>query len=317
MTTALPEMMKAAVADKTGTPDVIHITSVPVPQLTHGHVIIALDYAGVGSWDAEQRSGSWGAVKPGTIFGADGSGTVVAVGGGVSRLRVGERVYSYSYGNPLGGFHAEYVSVPADRVERVPDQLDQKVAGAMPCVALTAQSGLHALKTKRGELLLVFGASGGVGSLAVWLAANAMGATVVGTGRPEAHAYVRTLGAAHAIDPRSSRRDAVIEEVAPNGFDAVLATANGDDLSAFLSQLRSQAPIAYPNGVEPEIHIEGHASLPFDAGMSREDFERLNAAIGARSMPLRVELFPLDRAADAHRRIEQGRVEGKIALRIR
>jgi NADPH2:quinone reductase len=288
-----------------------------MPQLTHGHVIIALDYAGVGSWDAEQRSGKWGAVKPGTILGADGSGTVAAVGGGVTHLRAGDRVYSFSYGNRLGGFHAEYVSVPADRAARVPEQLDQKVAGAMPCVALTAHAGLHVLKTERGELLLVFGASGGVGSLAVWLAANSTGATVVGTGRPEAHAYLRTLGAAHAIDPRSPRRDAVIKEVAPNGFDAVLATANGDDLPAFLSQLRSHAPIAYPNGVEPEIHLEAHSSLPFDGGMSREDFERLNEAIGTHSMPLRVEEFPLDRAVDAHRRIEQGHIEGKIALRIR
>jgi NADPH2:quinone reductase len=317
MATNLPEMMKAAVADKAGTPDVIHITSVPVPQLPHGHVIIALDYASVGSWDAEQRSGNWGAVKAGTIFGADGSGRVAAVGGGVTRLHVGERVYSFSYGDPPAGFHAEYVSVPADRVERVPEQLDQKVAGAMPCVALTALAGLRVLKTRRGELLLVFGASGGVGSLAVWLAANAMEATVVGTGRPEAHEYLRTLGAAHAIDPRSPRRAAVIKEIAPNGFDAVLATANGDDLPAFLSQLRSHAPIAFPNGVEPEIRIEAHPSLPFDAGMSREDFERLNEAIGTRSMPLRVEVFPLDHAVDAHRRIEQGRVEGKIVLRIR
>jgi NADPH2:quinone reductase len=317
MTSNLPAMMKAAVADKAGPPDVIHITSVPVPQLTDGHVIIALDYAGVGSWDAEQRSGNWGAVKPGTILGVDGSGTVAAVGDGVTHLRVGERVYSYSYAEPSGAFHAEYVSVPADRAERVPEQLDQKVAGAMPCVALTAHAGLRVLKAKRGELLLVFGASGGVGSLAVWLAANAMGATVVGTGRPETHEYLRTLGAAHAIDPRSPRRDAVIKELAPNGFDAVLATANGDDLPAFLSHLRSDAPIAYPNGVEPEIHIDGHPSLPFDGGMSREDFERLNEAIGTRSMPLRVEAFPLGRAVDAHRRIEQGRVEGKIVLRIR
>jgi NADPH:quinone reductase len=317
MTSNLPEMMKAAVADKAGAPDVIHVTSVPVPRLTRGHVIIALDYASVGIWDAQQRAGNWGAVKPGTILGVDGSGRVAAVGGDVTRLRVGERVYSYSYGNPLGGFHAEYVSVPADRAQRVPEQLDQKVAGAMPCVALTAHAGLHVLKTKRGGLLLVFGASGGVGSLAVWLAANAMGATVVGTGRPETHEYLRKLGAAHAIDPRSPRRDAVIKEIAPSGFDAVLATANGDDLPAFLSDLRSHASIAYPNGVEPEIHVEAHPSLPFDGGMSREDFERLNEAIGTRSMPLRVEAFPLDRAVDAHRRIERGRVEGKVVLRMR
>jgi NADPH:quinone reductase len=317
MTFNLPTMMKAAVVDKAGPPDMVHITSVPVPHLTRDHVIIALDYASVGIWDAEQRSGAWGPVKPGTILGADGSGTVAAVSADVKRLQVGERVYSYSYANPHGGFHAEYVSVPADRVELVPDQLDQEVAGALPCVALTAHPGLRVLKVRRGETLLVFGASGGVGSLAVWLAAHATEATVVGTARPDAHDYVRALGAAHVVDPNSQRRDSVIREAAPKGFDVALVTANGQDLPAFLSHLRPNAPVAYPNGVEPEIHVDGHPSLPFDGEMSREAFELLNKAIGKRSIPLRVEVFALDRAADAHRRIEEGHVVGKIVLRIR
>ncbi len=86
--------------------------------------MIALDYAGLGPWDAEQRSDAYGDVKPGTILGADGSGHVAAVGAKVKRLSAGDRVYSFSYGNEHGGFYAEYVSVPADRVERVPDQVD-------------------------------------------------------------------------------------------------------------------------------------------------------------------------------------------------
>src|ERR1700736_256613 len=217
MTNNLPKMMKAAVCDKAGPPNTIHIKSVPMPHLSRDHVIIALDYASVGSWDAMQRSGAWGPIKRGTILGADGSGIVVAVSSNVKRLRVGERVYSYSYGNPHGGFHAEYVSVPAERVERIPKQLDQKIAGAMPCVALTAHPGLRVLKTKRGKKLFVFGASGGVGSLAVWLAAQAIGATVMGTGRPDAHDYLRRLGADYAIDPRSPRREALIKQIAPEG----------------------------------------------------------------------------------------------------
>ena len=309
--------MKAAVLDRAGPPNVIHLASVPVPHLSRGHVIIALDYASVGSWDAQQRSGAWGPVKRGTILGADGSGTVAAVSSDVKRLRVGERVYSYSYGNPHGGFHAEFVSVPADRVQHVPEQLDQRIAGAMPCVALTAHSGLRVLKAKRGKTLLVFGASGGVGSLTVWLAARAIGATVIGTARPDARDYLRKLGATHAIDPHSPRRETVIKGIAPEGFDAALVTANGDDLPAFLSHLRSRAPVAYPNGVEPEIHVDRHPSLPFDGEMSRKAFELLNKAIGKRAIPLGVEVFSLDRAADAHRRIEQGHVKGKIVLRIR
>ena len=131
----LPKLMRAAVVDAPGPANVLQVKNVPLPSLPRNHVMIALEYAGVGIWDAEQRSGAWGAVKPGTILGADGSGTVAAVSTGVTRLSVGDRVYSYSYGNRQGGFHAEYISVPANRVERVPDQLDQKIAGAMPCVA--------------------------------------------------------------------------------------------------------------------------------------------------------------------------------------
>lgn len=308
--------MNAAVVDRAGPPENIHIKQVPVPQLKRGHVIVALDYASVGGWDASQRSGAWGDVTSGTILGADGSGRVAAASPEVTHLHTGDRVYSYSYQNEDGGFHAEYVSVPAERVAHVPEQIDQKVAGAIPCVALTAHTGLRALKLKPKELLLVYGASGGVGSLAVWLAANAFDATVTGTARPDAHEYVRKLGAAHAIDPHSSQTEAVIKRVAPDGFDAVLATAGGDDLTPFLHHLRSGAFFAYPNGVEPEPSIEGHRGLAFDGEMTREAFQRLNSAIGTRQIPLHIEEFSLNDVVEAHRRIEQGHVIGKIVLRI-
>ena len=317
MRSALPKMMKAAVVDRAGPPESIHVKNVPVPNLTRGHVIVALDYAGLGSWDAAQRSGQWGAVKRGTILGVDGSGIVAAVASDVKRLRVGDRVYAYSYGNPRGGFHAEYVSVAAERVEHVPDQLEQSIAGAMPCVALTAYAGLKTLKTKRGSMLLVFGASGGVGSLAVWLASKAFGASVTGTARPDAHDYVRSLGADHVVDPHSSAREAAIKRAAPASFDGALVTANGKDLSAFLAYLKMRAPLAFPNGVEPEPHARGHRVLAFDGEMSRKAFSEFNKAIGSRKLPLRVQVFSLERASEAHRRIDRGHIVGKIVLRIR
>src|SRR6201996_5222476 len=243
---SLPEVMKAAVVDKAGPPESIHIAEVPLPALPSNHVLIALEYAGVGIWDAEQRAGSWGSVKPGTILGADGSGTIAAVGSHVTKFHPGDRVYSYSYGNRSGGFYAQYVSVPADRVAPVPAHLQMKIAGAMPCIALTAQSGLETLKAARGQTLLVFGASGGVGSCAVWLARE-KGTTVIGTARSDAQEYVRTLGAAHTIDPNSTERESVIKRVAKDGFDAALVTANTDALAYFLSHLKPKAPIAFPN----------------------------------------------------------------------
>src|ERR1700679_1506574 len=223
----LPKVMKAAVVDTAGPPEAIHIKEVPVPALPSNHVLIALEYVGVGIWDAEQRAGSWGSVKPGTIMGADGSGTIAAVGSHVTEFHAGDRVYSYSYGNGSGGFYAQYVSVPADRVAPVPAHLEMKIAGAMPCIALTAQSGLETLKATRGQTVLVFGASGGVGSCAVWLGSE-KGATGGGTARPDEQAYVRSLGAAHAIDPISTEHERVIKLPAKDGFDAALITANSE-----------------------------------------------------------------------------------------
>jgi NADPH:quinone reductase len=282
--------MKAAVVDSAGPPKALHIKDVPVPRLARNHVIIALEYAGLGVWDASQRSGSYGPVGPGTILGADGSGTIAAVAADVSGFKVGDRVYSYSYGNPSGGFHAEYVSVPAERVAMVPTQLEMLVAGALPCVALTALSGLELLKVSSGQTVFVLGASGGVGSLAVWLASVA-GATVVGSAQPDAQEYVRSLGAAHTINPNSSEREGFLKRIAPEGFDPALVTVNGEVLPAFLSHLKAGAPFAYPNGVEPKPHFSDHPGLAFDAAMSHEAFVHLNAAIGTRTIPLRTQVF--------------------------
>jgi NADPH:quinone reductase len=143
-----------------------------------------------------------------------------------------------------------------------------------------------------------------------------MGATIIGTARRDAQDYVRKLGTAHTIDPHSSERDAVIKRTAPDGFDGALVTANSDDLPAFFAHLRPRARFAYPNGVEPEPRAEGHDGVAFDAEMSHEAFERLNAAIGSRTIPLRTEVFALNDVVAAHRRIEKGHVMGKIVLRV-
>jgi NADPH2:quinone reductase len=255
-------------------------------------------------------------VMAGTIPGVDGSGTIAAVGTDVAGLQIGDLVYAYSFGNPHG-FYAEYVSVPGARAWHVPPGLDQKVAGAIPCVALTAQSGLEALKLERGKTLLVFGANGGVGSLTVWLAAQA-GLTVIGTARADAHAYVRGLGAAQVIDPRSGDIGSVLAEAAPSGIDGVLLTApSGDALATIGPRLAAAAPIAYPNGVEPAPQLDRHPSIAFDGEMGHAAFDRLNHAIGTRTIPLQIETFALEDVVAAHERLEAGHIVGKIVLAVR
>ena len=130
-------------------------------------MLIALHTAGVGSWDADMRAG-WspgGRTRFPLVLGTDGSGTVVEVGSSVSRFKPGDRVYSYSFDNPKGGFYAEYVAVAAERVAPVPDGLELKPAGAIPTTGLTALQGIDdALHMKSGEILMILGASGGGGN---------------------------------------------------------------------------------------------------------------------------------------------------------
>src|ERR1700730_15763465 len=108
----VPEVMQAAAIDRFGEPDVLTPHTLPVPTPDPGEVLIALDTAGVGPWDLDIR-GSW---YPGRrprfplVLGTDGAGTVAAVGSRVRRFAVGDKVYSYSWMNPKGGFYAEYVA---------------------------------------------------------------------------------------------------------------------------------------------------------------------------------------------------------------
>ena len=112
---SVPKTMRAAAIDRFGGPEVLAVRDVPVPKPGAQEVLIALDTAGVGGWDASFRDGSSRSEskRMPLILGVDGAGTVVAPGSRVRRLKVGDRVYAYRYDNPRGGFYAEYVAVPA------------------------------------------------------------------------------------------------------------------------------------------------------------------------------------------------------------
>src|SRR5205807_115660 len=111
-----PQTMKAAAIDRTGGPEVITLHTLPVPKPAADEVLIAVHTAGVAIWDAHLRAHPQG-IKHSAfplVLGTDGAGTVAAVGEKVTRFKVGDQVYSYSWDNPHGGFYAEYVAVPAD-----------------------------------------------------------------------------------------------------------------------------------------------------------------------------------------------------------
>jgi NADPH:quinone reductase len=170
--------MQAAVIDRFGGIENLELRTLPLPEVGSTDVLIRVEVAGIGSWDAEEREGGYEGIfgLESTfpyILGWDGAGTVAAVGQEVTRFKKGDRVYAASTPLPRGGFYAQYAVVGADNVSHVPSRLTMEQAGVMPWDALTALSGLDELGLKQGDTVMILGASGGIGHFAVQFAKRA------------------------------------------------------------------------------------------------------------------------------------------------
>jgi NADPH:quinone reductase len=319
---ALPDTMRAAVFDRYGGPEVLEYRTLPLPELGALDVLIAVRDAGVGSWDGDMRQG-WspsGRAEFPVVLGSDGAGTIAAVGARVSQFNVGDRVYAYSFDNPKGGFYAEYVAVPAARTAHIPRPLDFEHAGALPAIGLTALQGIEdALGVASGERLIIHGASGGVGSLAVQFA-KLRGARVlaVASGR-DGVGLAQRLGADIAVDGHRDDIHAAATRFAPDGVDAILALAGGPALEQCILSLRHEGRIAYPNGVEPEPkRHKGLRIVAYDAQVGVHELERLNRAVEAAKLAVPIAAtFPLSDTRAAHKRLARGHVLGRMALEVR
>ena len=178
MQATIPQQMKAAAFDHVGGPEVLHTETIPVPELKPWQVLVRLDSAGIGVWDPYVRSGEveLGRREFPRVIGNDGAGEVVAVGTEVERYQVGDRVYAYSF---EGGFYAEYVALAEYEIAPIPRGLSTEEAGALGADGVTALRGLEEqLHLAEGQTLMVYGASGGLGPLAVQLAKR-LGAKVL------------------------------------------------------------------------------------------------------------------------------------------
>lgn len=316
----IPKSMRAAVIESFGGPEVLAVKDVPVPEIDDDEVLIAMHTAGVGSWDPDMRSG-WspsGRTRFPLVLGSDGSGTVVAKGSRVRRLKVGDRVYAFTFDNPKGGSYAQYVAVSAENVAPVPDDMDMKQAGGLAISGLTALQGIDgALQLKRGESLIITGASGAVGTVAVQLA-KARGARVlaIASGK-DGVSLARRLGADMAVDGKGDGVVAAAKRFAPEGADELLALAGGRPVDAGLEALGKKGRVAYPNGVEPTPKKRGTKVAAYNGEGGTQELAALNRA--AEKAHLKVPIgatFSLDEVAEAHRKVTE-HVLGKVVLRVR
>lgn len=243
--------MKAAAIDNFGPPSVLKIQDLPVPQAGPNEVLIALYSSGVGVWDADIRNGWWpeGMASPKfpLVLGSDGAGLVVETGANVKDFHPGDHVWACEFINPKGGFYAEYVAVNQEHTALVPKRLDLLHAGAATVTGLTAIQGIEVhLRVQAVDTVLIFGASGAVGTLAVQFA-KSYDAKVIGTARgTEAQTLVKQLGADIIIDPEVPDAVEQVRAFAPNGIDAMLALAGGDSLQRLLKLVRPAGALRIP-----------------------------------------------------------------------
>jgi NADPH2:quinone reductase len=326
MKQATQRTMKAIALDRFGGLETMKLQMLPVPEVGPDEVLIHVEWAGVGKWDPFEREGGFAKIfgiepKFPYVLGSDGAGTVGEVDERVKGFTPGDRVYAFGLVNPKGGFYAEYVAVKAEDVSHIPGKLTTQQAGAMPVDAMTALRGLDdTLGLKPGESVMIFGASGGIGHLAVQLAKR-MGARVfaVASGS-DGVALVKRLSADAVVDGHKDDIVAAARQFAPNGLDAALITAGGPTADKALTGMRAGGRVAYPNGVEPMPEPPfGIEAKSYDGMPDPQAIEKLNRLVefsgsGAELFEVHIaRSFPLDQAAEAHRALDEHYL-GKLVL---
>ena len=313
---AVPDTMLAAAMDHGGGPEVLTIHHLPTPKPGTGQVLIAIHAAGIGVWEADARKAPSPRAHFPAVLGSDAAGIIAAVGPGVSGFKVGEAVYGVANGS-----YAQYATARAQNVAPIPKGMSFEQAGALAISGLSALEGIDdALELKPGQSIIIHGATGAVGTLAVQLA-KLRGARVLATASTdEGIALLKRLGADATVNGRTGDIAAAAKSFAPNGVDAVFGLAGGDPLEHCIDALKrdGRGRVAYLYGMEPLPRPRFNViMILYSFYADTQELARLNAAVKASKMQVPVAAeYPLAEAAEAHKRLEAGHLLGKIVLRV-
>ena len=330
---AIPETMRAIDPEAPGGPEVLTVVERPVPRPGAGEVLIRVFAAGVNRPDVVQRMGAY-PPPPGapTIMGLEVSGEIVAVGDDVGPEQIGQAVCALI----AGGGYADYAVAPAGQCLPVPEALTMIEAAAIPETLFTVWTNLfeRAYATE-GDAVLVHGGTSGIGTMAIALG-QLFGLTViVTTGSQEKCARALELGAAHAIDYKVEDFVARVKEITGGkGVAAVLDMVGGDYVPRNLQCLAEDGrhvSIAVQRGAKAEVPLfdimrrrltlTGSTLRARDAGFKALVADELARTVwphveAGKLKPVIDRTFPLEQAADAHRRMEAGEHVGKIVLTV-
>jgi NADPH2:quinone reductase len=328
--TVIPTSMRAIEIAGPGGPDVLRLVERPVPEPRAGEVLIRVAAAGVNRPDIMQRMGKY-PPPPGAsdIPGLEVAGEIVAARD-VADLQAGQRVCALV----AGGGYAEYCTAPAEQCLRIPKAVSERAAAAIPETFFTVWTNLFERgRLRAGERVLIHGGTSGIGTTAIQLA-RAFGATAIATaGSADKCEACRRLGAARAINYHvEDFVSAVRDETGGEGVDVVLDIIGGDYLPRNLACLKlngrlvqigliggSKASIDLRAVLQKRLTLTGstlRARTPSEKGAIARDLECAVWPLLDRGdvRPIVHAEFPLERAADAHRELESGRVIGKLVL---
>jgi NADPH:quinone reductase-like Zn-dependent oxidoreductase len=308
--------VKAIAIEAYGPADRLALRELPDPPVGPDTVLVRVHAAGVNPVDWKVREGHLAGAMPShfpLVPGWDAAGVVAAAGPAVTGFAVGDEVIGYVRRDDLQyGTYAELVPAPERALADKPVQASWAQAAGLPLAGLTAYQALQLVRTGAGDTVLVHGAAGGVGHLAVQLA-RALGADrVIGTASEANHDFVRSLGA-EPVSYGDGLLDRV-RSVAPDGVDVALDLFGGDALDVSAELLTRPARLV--STADPE-HVARLGGSYVFCKPSTADLSVLAGLVDADRLTVHVErTFPLDQAADAHRLVEAGHVRGKVVLEV-
>ncbi len=324
--------MKAIVITQPGGPEVLQIAERPKPEITADEVLVKVAAAGINRPDVFQRKGNYPPPPeaPQDIPGLEIAGLIVKVGANVTRWKEGDRICALLN----GGGYAEYCSVPAGQCLPIPDDLLYIEAASLPETFFTVWSNVFdRAKLKKGESLLVHGGSGGIGVAAIQMA-KAMGSIVYTTaGSDDKCRECEKLGAAKAINYKTENFKEVIQQLTNGkGVNVILDTIGGDYTPLNLQSLADEGRLVQINSVKSkdvqvDLSLIMRKRLTITGSMLRSRDVAFKTAI-AQSLetniwpllasheikPVIYEVFPAEKAAQAHQLMDSGNHTGKIIL---
>jgi NADPH:quinone reductase len=319
--------MKAIRVHEFGDPYVMRLEEVPDPKPGPGQVVVRVYAVGVNPVETYIRAGLYSREAPLPYTpGTDAAGVVEAVGEGVSRVTVGDRVYT---AGTITGAYAERALCAESKVHPLPDRISYEQGAAIYIPYATAYRALFQRACARaGETVLVHGASGGVGIAAVQIA-RAAGLTVIGTaGTEKGCQLVVEQGAHHVLNHRAADYLTQIHRVTSGrGVDVILEMLANINLGKDLGVLARQGRVVVIGSRGP-VEIDPRDTMGRDVSIlgmllfnvTDADAESIHAALHAgfengTLRPIIGRELPLDQAPQAHQALAEGRAHGKIVLK--